>query len=308
MAVAEVECLGLRAKAEGQMKIMSVRVRWVAVYFLVVLLFSAAGSVVSFSAESASTTVTYDYHVVAGYGIEPTPPSPVPSPSGFNFTIDPPVYNFGNITYWGGRTYLYHGFAGSPGLPNGAYAKLSITNLLDYDVNITDLTAEVTGGTPTLNFWFSPARLWFGNWTVVWFDPLDPYYPVAPIDECNYYTGEVKVLRDDDWLTKAVREPCDAPTGPFSLLENDPNGDAEATNHTAPITLEIGSTLNEYFGVILFGQVGTDAQANGTITLSLTYERAHTPVDSVVEFPWLWIGVGVVAIVVVVAVAVALKK
>ncbi len=279
------------------MKIMSFKIRWIVATCLALLFGVVTFSFISFEVASASTTVTYDYHVVAGHGTSPTPPYPAPSPSGFNFTVDPPVFNFGNVTYREGREYLYTGFTDSPDLPNGAYARVNITNLVGYDITILELTAEVTGGTPTEPFWFSPAKMWFGDWTVVWFDPLDPYYPVFPQDEVDYHTGEVRVLRDDDWLTKAVNEPCDAPTGPSSLLQNDSSGDAGVTGHVKPVALANGATFTEYFGIILFGDVELGTEIDGTITLTLTYE----PFASASEFPWLFVVVAVVIVLVVVA-------
>jgi hypothetical protein len=77
----------------------------IAIACMVLLVALGFGSFVSFDIASAQVpeeTVTYEYYVVAGYNMTPTPPDPAPSPSGFQFTVDPQVYNFGNITYWGG--------------------------------------------------------------------------------------------------------------------------------------------------------------------------------------------------------------
>jgi hypothetical protein len=263
-------------------KIMGVTVKSVVLVCTVLLLGLAFGSFVSSDAASASpqvitTTVKYDYYVVAGYEMEPTLPNPAPSPYGFNFTCNPPVYNFGNITYWGGRTYLKEGTSDSP--TGGAYVEVNITNLLGYDITITNLTAQVTDGTPTLHFYFSPAEDWFGNFTLLQIDSLDPWPKDEPFvfDEVDYYTGEVEPLAtpDGDWATGAVGIPY--PEGQFytgqeSLLEPDYEGDAEATGHVAPIPLAAGETFTEYFGVIIFGDATSGAQINGTITLRLTYE------------------------------------
>ena len=229
------------------------------------------------NASAQEDTVTYDYYVVAGYDMVPTPPDPAPSPSGFQFTCDPPVYDFGNITKAPGKGYLYEGAEGTP--YGSAYVTVNITNLLGYDITITNLTAEVTDGTLIKPFYFSPAGIWFGNFTLVWFDQLDPWDPVIPFDECNCYTGDVTVVRDGDEWCGAVGTPYSegTQTGPASLVEPDLNGDAEATGHVAPIQLAAGSTFTEYFGIHVFGDAEVGTQINGTITLSLTYECEALP-------------------------------
>jgi len=268
---------------------MSMKAKFAFIAYLIVF-FGLLSKIVFWVASAKVTgTVTYDYYVVAGYEMEPTPPNPAPSPQGFLFTGasfkinstgtfqvgNSTVYNFGSITKFG-RLYLYEGAAGTS--YGSAYAVVNITNLLGYDITITNLTVEVTAGTPTKDFYFSPANTWFGNWTMVWVDTLDPWSPENPKDEVDYYTGQVKYViggspgTDCDWWTKAVREPCDANTGPASLLEPDLNGDANATGHVAPVQLAAGETLTEYFGVIIFGDVDPGTQIEGTITLTLEYE------------------------------------
>jgi hypothetical protein len=162
---------------------------------------------------------------------------------------------------------------------------VDITNLLGYDITITNLTAEVTAGTPTKHFWFPYARAWFGNFTLLNVDTLDPWRPgPAPFDECNYYTGEVTVVQDGDWVAMAVGTPYPEPVdGPRSLVEPDWEGDAEATGHVAPIKLKNGSTLTEYFGIVIFGDVDPGTQINGTITLSLTYRIGGPPIISILS-------------------------
>jgi hypothetical protein len=229
-----------------------------------VLLLSSAFSflvfsnITSASPQVITTTVKYDYYVVAGFETEPSPPEPAPSPPGFQFACNPPVYNFGNITYWGGRTYLKEGTSDSP--TGGAYVEVNITNLLGYDITITNLTAQVTDGTPTKPYYFPLAEDWFGNFTLVHIDLFDPWDPQtlpeyrSLEDEVDYHTGEVKPLAspDGDWAAGAVGIPYprgQIETDPQSLLEPDWNGDAAATGHVAPIPLANGSTFTEYCGI-----------------------------------------------------------
>jgi len=228
------------------------------------------------AAEVITTTVKYDYYVVAGYEMEPTPPSPAPSwvSPGFNFSCDPPVYNFGNITKWGGRDYLKWGTMDEPTI-GSAYVTVNITNLLGYDITVINLTVQITAGTPTKRWWFPPAGEWFGNYTLVHVDTLDPWDPEAPVDEVDYTTGEVKVWAtpDGDWLAMDVGPPYPEPVdGLRSLLEPDYEGDAAATGHVAPVQLAAGETLTEYFGVTIFGDVDPGTQIEATITLALTYK------------------------------------
>jgi hypothetical protein len=263
---------------------------------LLTSMLTSAFNIQPVQAEVPTTTVTYDYYVVAGYEMEPTLPSPTLSPQGFNFTVEAfkrnatGLYflgsegcNFGSLTNDPGYPfYLKAGFEGMT-LYGGVYARVNITNLLGFDIIITNLTAEVTAGTPTLEFWGPPGQYW-GNHTLVWIDPLD----TGRIDEVNYTTGEVHVVLDSttdiDWWTKAVGTPYPTGyrTGVVSLVLPDPWGDAEATGHVAPIHLAAGETLTEYFGIIIFGDVERGTQIDGTITLSLTYEYEAPP-----EYPLL---------------------
>ena len=80
-------------------------------------------------AQPTINTVTYEYFVVAGHNMTPVPPLPVLSPIGFQFTCTPESMNFGNVTKKGSFTYLSKQEA----------VKVNITNLLGYDVTITNL-------------------------------------------------------------------------------------------------------------------------------------------------------------------------
>ncbi len=223
----------------------------------------------------------YDYYVVAGHNIIPTLPPPAPYLDGFHLTFyssangtgvynPAPVYNFGNITKWGGRSYLYHGVESAPG-PMGA--AVDIQNLLGYDITILDLTVKVKTCTPIPDY--------TRNSSMVMVDTLDPWDNGSGMyDECNYNNGFVVVKRMPD-MTGGVpldvfalkyRDPTGYPEGPGSLVEPDKDGDAAATGHVAPIALPNGATFTEYFGVIISGRPDEGTQINGTITLALTYE------------------------------------
>ncbi len=283
---------------------MRVKAKWLVLVYMAVLfssfIVSTASCDVASAQEKITTTVTYEYYVVAGYNMTPTPPDPElvdKDPAGFDFTVTPEVFNFGNVTLWGGRSYLYDGFSYSPYTnmkrygPPMAGATVNITNLGPNDVTILALTAEVTDGTITNSFFFTPAIQWFDNWTMVIIDTLDP----GDYDECDYYAGLVEPHRlvdgdrynkirpgipPEDWEERA---PGYSSQGPGSLLRNDTlgEGDAAATGHVAPIPLAVGATFTEYFGVILLGSVDSGTQIDGTIRLALTYEYTPQPGDPI---------------------------
>ncbi len=241
--------------------------------------------------------VEYEYYVVAGRAMTPTLPPPASQPAGFTFTCiannnaTSTGYDFGWIDYHGGRDWLYDGNAASLSPYNtNAYVTLNITNNLGYPVDIEDLTAEVIAGTswvPTDAY-----GAWFSNFTVTMVDTLDQWYEALPPthgdqrEEVDYYTGTVQVDRDPgyiDWTmgpNGAPRTPANV--GPFSLLENDINGDALATGHVAPryggnaITVANGATFTDYFGLTLWGTAELGKQVDATVRLRLQYKVPDT--------------------------------
>jgi hypothetical protein len=226
----------------------------------------------------------YDYYMVMGHGIDPVEPIPNPDPAGFglsfysqmyNGTLAPaaaPVYNFGNVTTaWSSHSqYLRQGYSPRAGLMG---ARVEITNNLGVPVIIDDLTAQTTATTDGRH------HLYSYNYSAAGVDTLDP-----TTDECDYYTGEVVVgampdmeggqLTDRSYMK--WRDPLSSayPLYPLSLVEADANGDAAATGHVAPIAFPAGTTFTEYFGPIMYTcdtQLPWGEQANGTITLNMTY-------------------------------------
>jgi hypothetical protein len=292
------------------------RVKAVAVVCVVLLLGFAFCSLVSFDGDgdvvsgsalpgwgpldtvTGTENVTWDFYVVAGVNTSSPPmPSPAPQPPGFNFTVagggykagyggtgPGPVtggFDYGKVTWR-----LVQFYEGPLKLiSEHGWVKINITNLLGEDMVITNITAEVTNGTETLDYpapgaWIPETLPWIGNHTLVWFDALDLY-----ADECDYYTGVAEVSGMDSnplltWTDAHASNftgPTLMPTGPLTLVGPDSGGDAAATGHVAPILLRNGETFTEYFGVQLFGNATSGTKIYGTITLTLTYRKVITP-------------------------------
>jgi hypothetical protein len=239
----------------------------------------------------APQTTTFDYYVCAGADMVPTPPAPAPDPAGFDVTFysssnsstvytPAPVYNFGSVSKWGGRTYYYNGVEGAPGLMG---ARVDIQNLLGFDITILNLTVQVTAA--------SPATANDHNSSHIMIDTLDQYRVTdGNYDECDYSNGSILVKRMPDMHPSGNvldrggfkhRDPTSYPDYPLGLLHEDNNvsgGDATAYGHVAPIALANGGTYFDYFGpVVRSDKVISGAQMDATYTFVLTWVATDGP-------------------------------
>jgi hypothetical protein len=235
-------------------------------------------------------TITWDYYVCAGYNMTPTPPAPAPDPAGLDVTFysvmnnnnrsltAAPVFDFGMISTWGGRSYLFSGVDGAPGIMGG---QVDIQNLLGYDITILDLTVELVAHSPDPDYSY--------NGSMILVENLDPDNGAGNYDEVDYTPGNETVIvkRMPDMIAGVPQDryhmllspprddPPGYPTGEASLLLPDWNGDAAATGHVAPVALADGDTFEEFFAPVIRSQIITNEtdpfQFDGTLRFRLTY-------------------------------------